>query len=108
VNNQDIHKDFDRAEVRDFLAQELERASKASGGVNVEWLMAEIERYQELLKAARHLEATVELMHVCGWEDWDISDEVPFSQETYFPFVGTEDEYVELLRQIDQEKKASE
>lgn len=103
MDNQDVHKDFDRPEVRNFLAQELERASKASGGADVKWLEAEIERYQELLKAARQLEAIVELLRICDWTDWDISDEVPFNED-YFPFVGTEKEYEELLRQIEAAK----
>jgi len=105
MHNLDIHKKFDRSDVRDFLAQELERAQAGSGGAQVEWLMAEIKRYEELLISAQHLKATIELMEVCGWTDWDISDEVPYNSETYFPFVGTEEEYADLLGQIEREKK---
>ena len=106
MHNSDIHKNFDRSGVRDFLAQELERAQAASGGANVEWLMAEIKRYEELLIAAQHLKATIALMEVCGWTDWDISPDVPYDKETYFPFVGTEEEYTDLLGQIEREKEA--
>jgi hypothetical protein len=105
MRNENIHKDFDRPEVRDFLAQELEKASIASGGAGVEWLRAEIKRYQKLLDAALRFEAVIELMHAQSWTDWDISDEVPFDRERYFPFVGTETEYMELLRQIEEEEQ---
>ena len=105
MHNSDIHKNFDRSDVRDFLAQEFERAQAESGGANVEWLMAEIKRYEELLINAQRLKATIELMEVCGWTDWDISEEVPYDSDTYFPFVGTEEEHEELLARIDLEKE---
>ena len=108
MHNSDIHKNFDRSDVRDFLAQELERSRMKSGGADVEWLMAEIRGYQDLLAAARQREATIELMGVCGWEDWGISEEVPYDKEAYFPFVGTEEEYANLLGQIERERDQKE
>ena len=105
MNNQDIHKDFDRSEVRDFLAQELACASRASHDKSVGWIKAEIECLQCMLIVARRRDAVMELMQVCGWTDWAVFHKVSsYSRDDCFPFIGTDKEYGELLHRLEEEK----
>ena len=110
MDNQDIHKQLDRPEVRDFLAQEYEQSmrdaqyqSPESVKAEVARLKAEIEKLQGLLIHAQRYQAVCELLEGQGWKAWDISDEVPYNQETYFPFVGTEEEMQALWTHLEED-----
>jgi len=94
MRNQDIHKNFEREEIRDFLAQQLEASWT---GEAVERLEEHISRLQKRLDAAKQSRAVLALIEALGWEDWDVSDKTSYNSETYFPFVGTKDEHKEFL-----------
>ena len=95
IKNEDIHEDFSQQEIRDYLAKELE----LFGGVyvSIEYIEEQIEKYQEYLKQRKNYESVLHLIKERGWEDWDVSEYVPYDKETYFPFVGTEDEFTKLI-----------
>ena len=106
MHNLDIHKNFDRSDVRDFLAQELER-SRSTVNQSVEWLESEIARYQKALSIARQRDTVLELIKGCGWAMQHVDTVgIQCDSETYFPFVGTEEEYEELLARIAREQEA--
>lgn len=100
MKNKDIHRGLPRAEIRDFLANEHKR-NWVLGSVPL--LEKEIEELQERLVRARKHQAANQLIKSQGWETWDVSDEVPYNSSTYFPFVGTEEEYDALLEVIKSE-----
>ena len=107
MKNEDIHKRFNQKEIRDFLAQELRESQKEGGFVSVEYAEEQIKHFQDILKYAKKFEATKCLMIEKGWEDWDITDYILYDRETYFPFVGTEEERNKLLETL-KEKKQNE
>ena len=95
IKNENIHEDFSQQEIRDYLAKELE----LNGGiyVSIEYIEEQIEKYQEYLKQSKNYECVLCLIKERGWEDWDVSEYVPYNKETYFPFIGTEEEFKKLL-----------
>lgn len=97
MKNEDIHKGIPQAGIRDFLSNAYERTWTPG---TVSSLEKEIEELQERLVTAKKHRAAYELIESQGWEDWDVSDEVPYNAGTYFPFVGTEKEYNALLKAI--------
>lgn len=101
MKNKDIHKGLPKAEIRDFLAEQYKHTSWASGTVS--YLEKQIEKLQAQLIMAKKHEAALQLIESQGWETWDISDEVPYNSDTYFPFVGTEEERDALLEAIKSE-----
>ena len=98
IKNKDIHKSYSQQEIRDYLAKELE----LNGGifVSIEYIEEQIEKYQEFLKQRKNYESVLCLIKEKGWEDWDVSEYVPYNKETYFPFIGTEDEFNKLLELV--------
>lgn len=96
MKNEEIHRGFSQSEIRDFLAQELRESQKEGGFVSVEYAEDQIKHFQKF-------EATKYLMTEKGWEDWDITDYILYDRETYFPFVGTEEERNKLLETLKKE-----
>jgi hypothetical protein len=100
MKNKDIHQGLSQAEIRDFLANAYERSWTLG---TVSSLEKQIEELQAQLIVAKKHAAASQLVEHQGWETWDISDEVPYNSSTYFPFVGTEEEYNVLLEAIKSE-----
>lgn len=101
IKNENIYGGFSQQEIRDYLAKELE----LNGGiyVSIEYIEEQIEKYQEYLKQRKNYESVLCLIKDKGWEDWDVSEYVPYNKETYFPFIGTEDEFTKLLELLKKE-----
>ena len=106
MKNEEIHKGFNQSEIRDLLAREL-RDSKKRGGIGGDYtekyLEEQIESMKETLKYVRKTNALQLLVEEMGWEEWDISEYVPYNEETYFSFIGTEKEYNELAKILNEE-----
>jgi len=100
MKNEDIHKGLSQAKIRDFLANEYKRNRVLGTASSLE---KEIEKLQAQLIMAKKHEAARQLIESQGWEDWDVSNEVPYNSSTYFPFVGTEEEHDALLEAIKSE-----
>lgn len=101
MKNEDIHKDLSETEVRNFLAKQYQR-TLFQGVIfgSVSRLEKELKELQKALDEAKAHDAVRQLIHNQGWAAWDVSDEVPYNRNTYFPFVGTEEEYEALLKAI--------
>jgi len=97
MQNVNIHDDFEEKDIRDFLGRQYQRTSMQALSGSVEWIENEIARLQKQLKSVREHLAVKELLKMQGWEAFDISDEVPYNPDTYFNFVGTEQEYEALI-----------
>lgn len=95
IKNENIHEDFSQKEIRNYLAKELE----LNGGiyVSIKYIEKQIEEFKKLLKQRENYESVLHLIKEKGWEDWDVSEYVPYNKETYFPFIGTEDEFNKVL-----------
>ena len=102
MKNEEIHKGYSQSEIRDFLSQGLE-ASRIGGGIGVKYIEGEIERFQILLRDAKKYEAIIQLIEDKNWEEWDIEDIIPYDRETYFSFIGTEEEYNKLIKNLKEE-----
>ena len=101
MENKDIHKDFCDREVRDFLARELTQSRIKCGFISVEYAEKQIREFQHVLKHARKVRAIEYLIAEKRWEEYDISDEIiRYNKETYFPFIGTKEEYDKLMQQL--------
>ena len=103
MENEDIHKDFYDREVRDFLAKELTQARRESSFISVEYAEKQIREFQYALKHARKVRAVEYLIAEKKWEEYDVSDEINYNKETYFPFIGTKEEYDKLMQQLNDE-----
>lgn len=101
MKNENIHEGLSQQEIRDYLAKELE----LNGGmyVSIKYIEEQIGKYQEFLKQRKNYESVLCLIKEKGWEDWDVSEYVPYNKEAYFPFIGTEEEFNKLLELLKKE-----
>lgn len=107
MKNSEIHNELDDKEIRNFLAKELYK-SRIIGCVGVKYIEVEIERLQKNLEAAKRYEGIVSLIEKMNWKEFDIGDYVHYDSETYFPFLGTQEEYERLKDKINIEKDKRE
>jgi hypothetical protein len=90
MKNKDIHVLFEGKEIRDFLAKSLKVSECGSSPSFIE---KEIKKLEEELKKAKQFEGAMELIKKQGWEEFDVSNEIEdYNSDTYFPFIGTEEE----------------
>lgn len=101
--NKDIHNELDKKEVRDFLGQFLCKERLLGRATEIEYLEKELEIIKERLIHCRNHQAIIQLIESNEWEEFDISDEVPYDKDTYFPFIGTKEEYETLKNIIEKE-----
>jgi hypothetical protein len=94
--NENIHDHLSDKEVRDYLSREYQKS--IVGIDSVEWIQKEIERLQNIMEISLIRQAVKKLIDDRGWQVFDISDKIPYNRETYFDFVGTVEEYENLLR----------
>ncbi len=102
MENKDIHNWLSDKEIRDFLGKELNKSHVLA---SIEFLEQEIKKLQEMLEKRKRYLVVQSLISEKGWNDFDISDEISYNSETYFPFIGTLDEYDELIAKIESEKE---
>ena len=91
MKNKDIHKGLDKAEIRDFISEELKSVDYGAGCA--EAIKKKITELECELEKARRAEAIHALIKHMGWDWFDISDEIEdYSRVTYRSFVGTKKE----------------
>lgn len=91
------HKELEREEVRTFLAKEVQAAYRHGAVLDTTSIEAEITNLQLKLEASKRLKAALYLIQSQGWQEFDVSDGiVDYVSETYYPFVGTEAELIEI------------
>lgn len=94
LNNENKHNGLEMSEIRDFLGKGLMSSGKF---YSVESLMEQINELKERLNEAKKYDCIVELIKSLGWEDFDVSDDVYYDNNTYFNFVGTKKEYDKFM-----------
>jgi hypothetical protein len=116
MKNTEIHTGFDQKEVRDFLAKQMSKSQKPrkekkrsnpNSMSTFDWAIESAERVRDLaINQIRDLEtrkAIRTLILNMGWEEYDPSDHVDLDTDMYWGFVGTEEEYGQLLKNIEDE-----
>lgn len=103
MKNQHIHKGLDKSEIRDFLGK---RIFKGLSVHSPQYIKKQIKELQEELILAQQEEAIITITKLIGWNGFDISDEIEdYSTDTYMNFVGTEEEYQDLINKIKEKKE---
>lgn len=100
MNNKDIHNNLVDKEIRDFLSQELSK-EHFCGKQDVIRIEKQIKQLNEELLRAERGAAVDLLIKKQGWKLFDISYDVFYDEKTYFCFVGTEKEYIQLIKKIE-------
>jgi hypothetical protein len=122
MKSSEIHNGLDKKEIRDFLSMQFVRLyedeqQNQKMGIHVhyedpfEWAIRDAEaqivylkRYIEINKSRQ---AVRQLIVANGWDEWDVSDETQNDLHTKLKmnFIGTKEEYDDLLRVIKYERK---
>jgi len=98
MHNEDIHKDLDKFEIRDFLSKQLRDELCGCGFYyDIEQLETYLDKAQKQLKHAKSVNAIKHLIETLGWKDFDISDIVGYDPKTYFTFLGTNAEFEKVF-----------
>jgi cell division GTPase FtsZ len=114
MKDNEVHIGLEKSELRDFFSYQLgklhESTTKNSPifknddyiqyGIDNAQLM--IEYYTNDKLRLESVRALTLLMKQQGWIEHDISDHTDKTNEFYIHFVGTEDEYNELLVKLNQ------
>ena len=104
MKNEDIHNSLPKKEVRDFLGQLTHKEGLLGSEFEIRYLEKELEKIKERLIHCRKHRAVVTLIESNGWKEFDVSDDVPYSKDSYFPFIGTEEEFEVLKKKLEKEK----
>jgi hypothetical protein len=117
MKNEEIHNDLSNKTIREAIARLIKTHTRIKSEANslfvkynrnmsygsycllqadLEWRKASMKR-----EAALQMIAAEELMKQYNWEEIDISDNIKdYNESTYFPFIGTEEEYRQLLKKV--------
>jgi len=93
----DLHKNFDRSEIRDMLAIGIQTSIC---GWSIENALKNLKQAEENLKQAKYRFAIIQIMKDNGWTEWGVSDYVEYDV-TGYSFVGTKEEYNRLADELD-------
>lgn len=105
MENKDIHDKLSRKEVRDYLAKEY--ITYESFG-NIEYIENQIKELQNELVKAKRFDAIKTIIEIENWKEFDCSEIVQYKSKTYFPFIGTEEEFKNLENKIKKENTYGE
>ena len=104
MKNENIHNDLPKKEIRDFLGQWSHREGFLGRAFEIEYLEKSIKEAEERLIHCRNHQAIIQLIKSNDWEKFDVSHKIPYEEVTYFPFIGTEEEYNKLIKKIENEE----
>jgi len=113
----EIHNGLPLKEVRDFLSESLRKNIEYEYSKNSEnftyrsddpiktaihSLENDIERLKMRVHLLKEREAIITIMSMNGWNEYDVSDHTRIENGNKFhlPFVGTEEEYNNLMKEI--------
>ena len=119
MKNTEIHIGFDQKEVRDFLAKQMaksqiprkQRDMKQFASMDpIDWAIESAKNARDLatdqIKDLETRKAIRTLILNMGWEEYDPSDHVTLDTKMYWCFIGTELEFEDLLKKIEDEENA--
>ena len=98
-----IYKDLDKKEVRQYLMNSLTKISYDTmfGKEHRKRIEKTIEELKNQLEENNSYLAVLEIMKMNSWEEFDISDEIGLMNgDRYCSFIGTKEEYENLLKGI--------
>jgi hypothetical protein len=120
MKNSEIHNGLERCEIRNFLAKSLIDATVRSNnnrpqnvpydekrGLECLILNAElqIEYWKRYVEIHKQIQAIEQLIYLSNWQEFDVSDETGKDNPGgWMSFIGTKEEYNNLLIQIKNEK----
>ncbi len=105
MENKDIHNDFSEKEIRDYLSKQYRKERyNCHWNTDINFLKKEIEEHRKMLESAIAYNVLGVLIKNKGWKIFDISDDVKYNEESYFEFIGTEEEFKELINKINKGK----
>ena len=104
MDNENIHDGLDKKEIRDYLAKTKHKENLAGHFSNVEYLEKEMEDLKRRIEHAKTVRAVCDIIKSIGWKEFDISGIVPYKSETYFVFIGTDEEYAKLVERAKAEE----
>lgn len=117
MKNNEIHNGLPFKEIRDFLSTSLlkywkESTENTKRHISVgkdEWGLKNAEEEVRMWKLQLEIEknklAALTLVKMQGWEEFDVSDETEPIDGHWMSFIGTNDEFADLLRVIKYEGK---
>lgn len=113
MKNSEIHVSFDLHEVRDFLSQQLasswepisqETMPLSSSMDTYDWAIEAAKRSRTVadaqVKSLELKKAINILIEKMEWKEHDVSEETIKDCAWWLSFIGTDDEYVDLLNKI--------
>lgn len=116
-----IHNHLDKKEIRNIISDGLlaiyllnpKRAdlskfpTEATADERILWeietLEVEKENIDAKIEANRKRYGFIKLMQEFGWDEWDVSDHVRRKDSMWRNFIGTEDEYNELMKKLQKD-----
>ena len=111
MQNSEIHNGLENNEVRDFLGKEL-HLCRMNGGCNseeyIKMLELQIIEAKIRIDVCKRLTALSQLINFKGWSEFDISDRIYYNKSTYIPFIGTQEEYDNLIVKINKEENLND
>jgi len=116
----DIHNGLPEQELRDFFSQELvkywiseihnkKKLVRFDDTDPIQWAIedaeAQVEFHQKRVEILKNRHAIVRLIKERGWQEFDVSDHVLnlYAMEMKMNFIGTETEYNNLIKKLENE-----
>lgn len=99
MKNLEKHHTLSDSHVRDFLAKKVGYGFEGE----VEMLTEQIAQLQQKLETAKESRAALDLIKSRGWKDFDVIESIDdYSRSSYFPFIGTDEEYALIFNKGDK------
>ena len=100
MKNENIHNNLPQKELRDFLSKYERKEGLLGGHSKIEDIEKEIKELQEKLKHIIIHQTILNSIRSIGWKLFDISDDIPYDKDNYFPFIGTDEEYNLFMKKL--------
>ena len=104
IDGKKKHEGLEQKDVRDFLAKQMKDVW-GSGFIPVKYAEEQFQKAKHNLEMARNGHALKNIIENLGWDEHDVSDYEKYYPDTYFAFIGTEEEY---RKYIEDAKKLME
>lgn len=93
------HNDFEKREIRDFLAKKIQDVWN-SGYPNLEYAEEQLKFWKNQVEIAKRGKVIEAMIKELGWKEHDVSDHIEYNKETYFAFIGTDEECFQYLNSL--------
>ena len=97
MNIEELHKNFDYGDMRNYLIKTYTKASKISLFVETKELERQMKILQEKISNARIVESIECIIEAKNWQQFDISEIIEHNDDIFAEFIGTKEDYTEAL-----------